>query len=68
MGSLLSRAALSIARDAGYERVRLDTLTTMVSAQRLYEAIGFYEIDAYRFNPVAGTKYMELDLDSADGR
>jgi len=67
MGSLLSRAALSIARDAGYERVRLDTLTTMVSAQRLYEAIGFYEIDAYRFNPVAGAKYMELDLDSADG-
>ncbi|MCJ7562994.1 MAG: GNAT family N-acetyltransferase [Candidatus Aminicenantes bacterium] len=35
LGSLLSRAALSFARDAGYERVRLDTLPTMVSAQRL---------------------------------
>ena len=68
VGLLLSQAALSIACDAGYERVRLDTLPTMVSAQRLYQALGFYEIDAYRFNPVAGTTYMELILSPAGGR
>lgn len=68
MGARLSQAALVFARDADYERVRLDTLPTMVSAQRLYEALGFCEIDAYRFNPVVGTKYMEPNLAAAVGR
>ena len=68
VGSLLSQAAVSIARDAGYERVRLDTLPTMVSARRLYGALGFREIPAYRFNPVAGARFMELGLDAASGR
>ena len=62
LGLRLSLEALREARDAGYQRVRLDTLPSMVSAQRLYESLGFYEIDAYCFNPVSGTRYMELDL------
>ena len=68
VGLLLSEAALAIARDAGYQRVRLDTLPTMVSAQHLYDALGFREIHAYRFNPVAGARFMELSLDWASGR
>jgi ribosomal protein S18 acetylase RimI-like enzyme len=68
VGSLLSQAAVSIARDADYQRVRLDTLPTMVVAQRLYEALGFREIDAYRYNPVAGTRFMELVLRAASER
>jgi len=62
LGTLLTQAALSAARDAGYRLVRLDTLPTMHSARRIYEALGFTEIDAYRLNPVAGTRYMELVL------
>jgi len=68
VGPLLAQAAVSSARDAGYERVRLDTLSTMVSARRLYEDLGFREIDAYRYNPVADATFMELDLDAASGR
>jgi ribosomal protein S18 acetylase RimI-like enzyme len=68
VGSLLAQAAVSRARDAGYERVRLDTLPAMVAARRLYEALGFREIHAYRFNPVAEAAFMELDLDAASER
>jgi ribosomal protein S18 acetylase RimI-like enzyme len=67
LGTLLSQAALSVAREAGYRLVRLDTLPTMLAARRLYKALGFSEIEAYRFNPVPGTRYMELVLNPSDG-
>jgi hypothetical protein len=35
----------------------------MNDAQGLYAAMGFKPIPAYVFNPVVGTKYMELDLE-----
>lgn len=62
LGLELTRAALSAAREAGYERVRLDTLPSMHAAQRLYERLGFRDIGPYRFNPVESARYMELEL------
>jgi ribosomal protein S18 acetylase RimI-like enzyme len=64
LGSALSLAALDRARAAGYRRVRLDTLPGMTQAQVLYRQLGFREILPYRYNPVPGTMFMELDLNA----
>jgi ribosomal protein S18 acetylase RimI-like enzyme len=62
LGAALSKAILDAAKAAGYQQVRLDTMPFMKSAQALYRDLGFREIPPYRFNPVAGTIFMELDL------
>jgi GNAT superfamily N-acetyltransferase len=61
-GRLLAERLIAEARSIGYARMCLDTLPSMVRAQQLYESLGFRDIDAYRYNPLAGTRYMALDL------
>lgn len=65
LGRALAERVRDAARDAGYARLRLDTLATMHDAQRLYRAMGFVEIAPYAHNPIAGTRFLELDLRTA---
>lgn len=62
IGKCLIMELLKQAEMLGYTRMRLDSIPTMETAQRLYESIGFYEIPEYRNNPNKGTKYYELKL------
>lgn len=62
LGRRLAEAICAAAKAAGYRRIRLDTLPTMSPAQDIYLAMGFKPIPAYVFNPIEGTKYLELDL------
>ena len=65
LGRMLAESVLDESRAAGYRRVRLDTLPSMVGARHLYQALGFREIAPYGDNPVAGAVFLELELDRA---
>ncbi len=62
IGRLLVEAVIDIAETLGYDRMRLDTIPSMKAANVLYKALGFKEIAAYRFNPVKGATFLELNL------
>jgi putative acetyltransferase len=62
IGRKLLALSIDVAQKLGYKRIRLDTLADMTQALNLYRSVGFYEIPAYRFNPIEGAVYMEKKI------
>lgn len=61
-GRELAEMAIRAAKDIGYLRMRLDTVSTMKEALSLYHSLGFKETPPYRYNPLEGAVYLELEL------
>ena len=65
LGRILARAVVDAAMKEGYSTIMLDTVASMETARTLYASLGFRETEPYRFNPLPGAVYMELDLEAA---
>ena len=62
LGRALTSDIIAAAKQIGYERMRLDTLSSMKEAIALYQSLGFRRIAPYYDNPNRGAVFMELDL------
>ncbi|MHC4757804.1 MAG: GNAT family N-acetyltransferase [Planctomycetota bacterium] len=62
IGRKLVEAVIKQAQNIGYKYMRLDTIPLMIAARALYVSIGFEEIESYRYNPIEGVQFMELEL------
>ena len=62
IGRTLVTRILAEAKAIGYSEVVLDTLPAMSEARQLYEQFGFRDIEPYRPNPIAGTRYLGKEL------
>lgn len=62
IGASLAERIIAIARDRGFQRMRLDTLPSMREAIPMYESLGFRDVAPYRYNPVPGARFLELRL------
>ncbi len=60
LGRRLAEAATGFARDGGYQRIVLDTISrTMGTAERIYRTLGYAPCQPYYHNPVEGAVYYE---------
>jgi carbonic anhydrase len=67
LGRRLCLAVIEAARSLGYERLLLDTVSSLAAAIALYEDLGFREIGPYRHNPLPDARYFALDLPPLPG-
>jgi GNAT superfamily N-acetyltransferase len=62
LGRMIVERIIVEAKQLGYRSLLLDTLPFMKEAQALYLAMGFRPTTAYRFNPIAGSAFLRLEL------
>lgn len=62
LGRRLAEQAIAFAREAGYQRMVLDTLPQMMAATRLYRELGFTRCAPYYDNTPINSTCLELSL------
>ncbi len=62
LGKRLCNEIITISKQLAYSKMRLDTVSKLASAIKLYEKIGFKYIPEYRENPDKTVRYMEISL------
>ena len=63
IGRNLANAVIEQARKIGYMHMRIHTVSALEQANRLYESLGFKEIDPYEDTPREDAVFMELKLE-----
>lgn len=56
------RALISRAHELGFERLQVDTLSTMTAAIEFYQELGFRPIPAFWPHPAAGARFFECRI------
>ena len=62
IGRTLIEKLLEESKKIGYHYMYLDTLSTLTSANHLYQRYGFQEIPAYYYNPLKDVVYYRKEL------
>ncbi len=62
LGTALTQHCIEAAKAHGYSQMLLDTNASLVAANRIYESLGFIDIEQYYDNPLICSRYMALDL------
>ncbi len=62
LGNQMVDELIDFARKSGYKSMKLDTMTKLKEAVKLYQSKGFKEIEAYVYNPLPDVLYFELIL------
>ena len=62
LGKQLVEELIHFAKGAGYKTMKLDTITSLKDAIKLYRSKGFTETDAYVYNPLPEVLYLQLSL------
>jgi len=62
LGRILAEKLMDEARTKGYKIMKLDTLRRLISANKLYQKLGFIETQPYNFNPQDDVAYFEIEL------
>lgn len=62
LGKKLVEELVDFAKKAGYNTMKLDTITSLKEAIKLYESKGFIKTEPYVYNPLSDVLYFELTL------
>ncbi len=62
LGNQLVEELIGFAQKVGYKTMKLDTISSLKEAIKLYRSKGFVETNPYVYNPLADVYYFQLTL------